>query len=98
LARDEAEPGVAAIAAAVRSGHGGAAVGTVTIAGPTARVPESRIRELAPLVMQCASELSSLWPLRPKTAAVAPRKARPRLRDARGCAGVLMIGKPWPLH
>jgi IclR family transcriptional regulator, acetate operon repressor len=68
LARNEAEPGVSAIAAAVRSGPDNAAVGTVSIAGPTARVPESRIRELAPLVMQCASELSSLWPLRPKTA------------------------------
>ena len=27
-----------------------------------------RVRELAPLVMQCASELSSLWPLRPRAA------------------------------
>jgi len=69
LALNEAEPGVTAIAAAVRSGRDGAAVGTVSIAGPTARVPERRIRELAPLVMQCASELSNLWPLRPKTSA-----------------------------
>ena len=69
LALNEAEPGVTAIAAAVRSGRDGAAVGTVSIAGPTARVPERRIRELAPLVRQCASELSNLWPLRPKTLA-----------------------------
>jgi IclR family transcriptional regulator, acetate operon repressor len=69
LALNEAEPGVTAIAAAVRSGSAGAAVGTVSIAGPTARIPEKRIRELAPLVVQCASDLSSLWPLRPKTAA-----------------------------
>src|SRR5207253_2559126 len=54
LALNEAEPGVTAIAAAVRSGRDGAAVGTVSIAGPTARVPERRIRELAPLVRQCA--------------------------------------------
>ncbi len=69
LALNEAEPGVTAIAAAVRSGPDGAAVGTVSIAGPTARVPESRVRELAPLVTQCASDLSNLWPLRPKAAA-----------------------------
>jgi DNA-binding IclR family transcriptional regulator len=74
LALNEAEPGVTAIAAAVRSGPDGAAVGTVSIAGPSARVPESRIRELAPLVMQCASDLSNLWPLRPRTAANHIRK------------------------
>ena len=78
LALNEAEPGVTAIAAAVRSGRDGAAVGTVSIAGPSARVPERRIREWAPRVMQCASELSSLWPLRPKTSApyVARRAAK----------------------
>jgi len=27
---------------------------------------DSRIRKLAPVVMQCASELSTLWPVRPK--------------------------------
>jgi len=76
LARDEAEPGVSAIAAVVRSGPGGAGVGTVSIAGPTARVPDSRIREWAPLVMQCASELSSLWPVRPKTPSSRGRAAK----------------------
>ncbi len=74
LALNEAEPGVTAIAAAVRSGPDGAAVGTVSIAGPTVRVPESRIRELAPLVMQCASDLSNLWPLRPKIVAKRVRR------------------------
>jgi IclR family acetate operon transcriptional repressor len=68
LALNEAEPGVTAVAAAVRSGPDGAAVGTVSIAGPTVRITESRVRELALLVMQCASELSSLWPLRPRSA------------------------------
>ena len=74
LALNEAEPGVTALAAAIRSGSDGTAVGTVSIAGPTARVTEQRIRELAPLVMQCASDLSSLWLLRPKTAAKAGSK------------------------
>jgi DNA-binding IclR family transcriptional regulator len=66
LALNEAEPGVTAVAAAIRSGTDGAAVGTVSIAGPSARMTENRIRELAPLVAQCATELSSLWPVRPK--------------------------------
>ena len=66
LAFNEAEPGVSALAAAIRSGEDGVAVGTVSIAGPTARVTEARLREMAPLVVQCAAELSNLWPLRPR--------------------------------
>jgi len=66
LALNEAEPGVTAIAAAIRSGPDGESVGTVSIAGPSARMTESRVRELAPLVTQCATELSSLWPVRRK--------------------------------
>jgi DNA-binding IclR family transcriptional regulator len=69
LALNEAEPGVTAIGAAIRSGPGGAAVGTVSVAGPTVRIGDARVRELSPLVMQCASELSVLWPLRAKSAA-----------------------------
>ena len=66
LALNEAEPGVTAVAAAVRSGPAGSAVGTVSIAGPTARVDDSRVRELARLVVQCATDLSNVWPLRPR--------------------------------
>ena len=78
LAVNEAEPGVTAIGAAIRSGPGGAAVGTISIAGPTVRLTEGRVSELAPLVVQCASELSNLWPLRGTTAAVlAARDAAP---------------------
>ena len=73
LALNEAEPGVTAIAAAIRSGSD-EAVGTVSIAGPSARIAEQRIRELAPLVAQCASDLSSLWPLRPRTSSKAGTK------------------------
>lgn len=69
LAVNEAEPGVTAIAATIRSRTGGAAVGTVSIAGPSVRMTEKRIRELAPRVVQCASELSALWPLRSRHAA-----------------------------
>jgi DNA-binding IclR family transcriptional regulator len=64
VALNEAEPGVTAVATAIRSGNGGAALGTVSVAGPSVRMTEKRRRELAPLVVRCASELSDLWPLR----------------------------------
>jgi IclR family acetate operon transcriptional repressor len=67
LAVDEAEPGVTAIGAAIRAGPNGAGVGTVSIAGPTVRMDESRVRELAPRVVKCAAEMSLLWPLRPRS-------------------------------
>ena len=67
LALNEAEPGVTAMAAAIRSVDGGAAVGTVSVAGPSVRMTESRLQELAPLIMQSASELSKVWPLRPRS-------------------------------
>ena len=67
LALNEAEPGVAAVAAAIRSGKDGAALGTVSVAGPTVRMTDARVHELAPLVVQCAAELASLWPLRSRS-------------------------------
>jgi DNA-binding IclR family transcriptional regulator len=60
----EAEPGVTALAVAIRSGNDGPAVGTVSVAGPAVRMTDKRIRELAPSVISLASELSTLWPLR----------------------------------
>lgn len=75
MAVNEAEFGVSALAAAIRSGKAGPALGTVSIAGPSARMTEKRVHELAPLVLQSASELSDLWPLR----------ARQRERSAGRC-------------
>ena len=63
---NEAEPGVAAVAAAIRSGAGGPVSGTVSVAGPSARLTEERLGELAPLVQRCAAEIAKLWPLRPR--------------------------------
>lgn len=74
LALSEAEPGVTALAAAIRSEESGVTMGTVSVAGPGLRMTERRIRELAPLVTQCASELSTLWPLRFRSAARVPAK------------------------
>ena len=64
LAFSEAEFGVTAVAAAIRTEDGGPALGTVSIAGPSARITEKRAHELAPLVLHTARELSDLWPLR----------------------------------
>ena len=92
VAFNEAEPGVTALAAAIRSAADGATVGTVSIAGPSARMTESRVRELAPLVTRCATELSSLWPVRPKTAS-AQRVPLRRGRAARDTA-TKVVAKP----
>jgi len=66
IATNEAEPGVTAIAAAIRMGSADRAVGTVSIAGPSVRMTDKRIREIAPLVVQSATDLAVLWPLRPR--------------------------------
>jgi IclR family acetate operon transcriptional repressor len=93
LAINEAEPGVTAIAAAIRSGMDGATVGTVSIAGPTVRMTESRVRELAPLVTQCATELSSLWPVRPKAGMLARSVLRRGQRTHGGRFAAKDVGK-----
>ena len=64
LAQSEAEFGVTAVAAAIRAGDEGAGLGTVSIAGPSARITDKRVQELAPLVLHTARELANLWPLR----------------------------------
>jgi len=45
---------------------GDRAAGTVSIAGPTVRMTEKRVREIAPFVVACAAEMATLWPLRPR--------------------------------
>jgi DNA-binding IclR family transcriptional regulator len=64
LALNEAEFGVTAVAAAIRAREGDSATGTVSIAGPSARITEKRAHELAQLVLRTAEELSKFWPLR----------------------------------
>ena len=64
VALSEAEFGVTAVAAAIRVDERSPVVGTVSIAGPSARLTEKRAHELAPLVSRTARELSDLWPLR----------------------------------
>ena len=75
IALSEAEFGVTAVAAAIRPDDASSALGTVSIAGPSARVTEKRAQELAPLVLRTARELSNLWPLRVGTNGSAQRHA-----------------------
>jgi len=85
IALSEAEFGVTAVAAAIRAGEDAPALGTVSIAGPSARITEKRAHELAPMVLQTARELSSMWPLRVGTGAK-PRQQESEPRAARRTA------------
>jgi len=66
LAVEEGEPGTVAIAAAFRAYEGAdaPAAGTVSIAGPLARLTDERINQLAPMLLRAAREITRLWPLR----------------------------------
>ena len=77
MVSEEAEPGVAAIAAAIRSGDlkDAPAVGTVSVAGPTVRLTRKRIGEIAPALLSAAAELSRLWPVREHHVSLKPRRA-----------------------
>ena len=77
LAINEAEPGVTAIAAVIHAQGRDAprVVGTVSIAGPSARIDADRVKVLAGRVTQCAEELSTLWPVRRRPAAPSSPRA-----------------------
>jgi DNA-binding IclR family transcriptional regulator len=64
--RAEGEPGVVAVAAAVRShvGDGAPVAATVSIAGPLARLDAARRAALASEAIAAAAELTELWPAR----------------------------------
>ncbi|KWF05501.1 IclR family transcriptional regulator [Burkholderia pseudomultivorans] len=75
------EVGMTSIAAAVRNPVTNEVVGIVSLAGPTSRLPESRLKELAPLLLEAASDMSaatlgSPWFKRAGAAAV-PAQAAP---------------------
>lgn len=64
LAVGEAEFGVTAVAAPIRSHERSPVVGTVSIAGPSARIDERRVHDLGSRVVKVAHDLATLWPLR----------------------------------
>ena len=63
VADEEAEPGVAAIAVAIREPRGGGVLGTTSVAGPIVRLPRERHPEIALVLRQAAEELARIWPL-----------------------------------
>ncbi|MGU7784268.1 IclR family transcriptional regulator [Burkholderia sp. PU8-34] len=59
MAIETYEVGMASIAAVVRNPVTGTVVGIVSLAGPTSRLPESRLKELAPLLLEAASDMGA---------------------------------------
>lgn len=64
---EEAEPGIAAVGAVVRNGTGERAevVGTISVAGPTARIKRKDLEPIAARVSSVALQLSTIWPATP---------------------------------
>ena len=84
LALEEGEPGTVAIAAAFRAWAGVEApvAGTISVAGPRARMSDARIVELAPLLLAATDAITELWPMRqrqPATRSAAPDAASAHL-------------------
>ena len=77
LAINEAEPGVCALAVAIRPAADAPAVGTVSVAGPSIRLTDAKLAELAPLVMESAQQLARIWPLRHRLGSDRLGTARP---------------------
>jgi IclR family acetate operon transcriptional repressor len=78
VAEEEGEPGTAAIAAVIRRGSlpGAPVVGTVSIAGPVARLTAEKREQFAKDVLIAAEELSTLWPMQTLHAGfIAPPRA-----------------------
>ena len=64
LARGEGEPGTCALAVAIMDPQTRRAIGTVSVAGPAARLTLERIAEILPDVKATAAEIADLWPSR----------------------------------
>jgi len=67
LVEEEAEPGISAIAAAIRDpkpGTEGPVVGCVSIGGPTFRLDRKRLVSFGPALLETAARLGQLWPAR----------------------------------
>ncbi|WP_341909452.1 IclR family transcriptional regulator [Polaromonas sp. YR568] len=60
----EAESGVCAVAAPIRLQSDGPAVGTLSIAGPSIRMTDERLKRLGSVVIEYAHKLGEIWPLR----------------------------------
>jgi IclR family acetate operon transcriptional repressor len=61
---EEGEPGTCAVGCAIMDPQSRRAIGTVSVAGPVARLSSARIAEVAPDLKATAAEISDLWPSR----------------------------------
>jgi DNA-binding IclR family transcriptional regulator len=61
VADEEAERGVAAVAVAVRDPLTGAALGTISVAGPIVRLTLERLTSLAAILTAAAGDLAQAW-------------------------------------
>jgi DNA-binding IclR family transcriptional regulator len=75
IADEEAEPGVAAVAVAVRGAFDGPVLGTISVAGPVVRIGTARRTALAAMLADAAHHLGRVWPLGSGPSARQPRSA-----------------------
>ena len=61
---EEGEPGTCAVACAIVDPQSRRAIGTVSVAGPVARLTPERLAAVAPDVQATAAEIADLWPSR----------------------------------
>ena len=61
---EEGEPGTCAVGCAIIDPQTRRAIGTVSVAGPVARLPPTRLADIAPDVQATAAEIADLWPSR----------------------------------
>jgi IclR family transcriptional regulator, acetate operon repressor len=60
------EPGINAVAVAIPPGAETPALGTLSVAGPASRFTLERMQATLPILQERASQLASVWPLRPR--------------------------------
>ena len=84
MSYEEAEQGIAAIAAPIRpSGPNTPAVATCSVAGPLMRFGADDIMRNASLVMAAANEIAAIWPLRTAQTQTDLAVARQLIEDSR---------------
>jgi DNA-binding IclR family transcriptional regulator len=80
---ESSAPGTSAMAAAIRHPVTGGVVGTVSVAGPSVRLTEARMHELAPALLASAAELADAGAASPFFAAASRAPVRPASPSAR---------------
>ncbi|MQX17798.1 helix-turn-helix domain-containing protein [Sinorhizobium terangae] len=63
VSADESVIGITGFAAPIPDREGGPALGCVSVAGPSVRMPQSRGREIMPDLLTAAKELGQIWPI-----------------------------------